>query len=274
MVSTRPAESRRPTAPKDLSGVAATILKPKRKKKAVPTKKTASKTGKNAVLSKSKSAPKKTPSKAPKKRSISRKFELIIETQTTLETSDDEVHAPEASDSLGQHSMVAAETSENEPCPLPQSVRIEIICMRAGKQVKVGDKSNMNPDKTFDEVTNHITTIVRQLSKSDPAQEEVIIEWKWEKGKREESAKQKKALPFSSLQYERNWEALQEVLREANIVPLKTMSNMELIFKATMVPRLTEDNDVEVIGEEEESTGRNVQIFNVVTKNRLQLHDN
>ena len=48
---------------------------------------------------------------------------------------------------------------------------------------------------------------------------------------------------------------------------------MELIFQATMV-RLTEDNDVEVIGEEEESTGRNVQISNIVTKNRLQLRDN
>src|SRR5579859_6559916 len=166
VVSTRPAESRCPTAPKDLSGIAAVILKPKSKKKPVPTKKTASKTIKKAVLSKSKSAPKKTRSKASKKRSISRQFKLIIENQTTLETSDDEVHAPEASDSLGQHSMMAEETSDKEQYPLPPSVRIEIICMRAGKQVKVRDKSNMNPDKTFDEVTNHITTIVRQLSKS------------------------------------------------------------------------------------------------------------
>ena len=119
-------------------------MKPKGKKKPVPTKKTASKTIKKAVLSKSKSTPKKTKSKASKKCSISGKLELIIETQTTLETSDDEVHAPEVSDSLGQHSMVAEEVSEDEPYPLPQSVRIEIICMRAGKQVKIGDQSNMN----------------------------------------------------------------------------------------------------------------------------------
>jgi len=183
----------------------------------------------------------------------------MIETQTTLETSDDKVHTPEASYSLGQHSMVAEETSENERYPLPPSVRIEIICMRAGKQVKIGDKSTMNPDMTFDEVTKHITTIARQMAKSDEAKEEVLIEWKWEKCKREEAAKPKKALPFSSLRYERNWEALQEVLREANIVPLKTMSNMELKFQATMVLRLTDDNDVQVIEEEEESTGRNVQ---------------
>ena len=122
----------------------------------------------------------------------------MIETQTTLETSDDKVHTPEASYSLGQHSMVAEEVSEDEPSyPLPQSVRIKIICMRARKQVKIGDKSNMNPNMTFDEVTNHITTIVQELVKSDEAKEEVLIEWKWEKCKTEEAVKPKKALPFS-----------------------------------------------------------------------------
>jgi hypothetical protein len=57
-------------------------------------------------------------------------------------------------------------------------------------------------------------------------------------------------------------------LTEVKIMPLKTMSNMELKFQATMVLCLT-DNDVEVIEEEEESTGCNVQISNIVTKNRL-----
>jgi hypothetical protein len=109
---------------------------------------------------------------------------------------------------------VAEETSENEQYLLLLSVKIEIIYMRAGKQVKIGDKSTMNRDMTFDEVTNHIT---RQMTKSNEAKKEVLIEWKWKRCKREEIAKPKKALPFSSLQYEQNWEALQDSLWEAVI---------------------------------------------------------
>jgi hypothetical protein len=84
---------------------------------------------------------------------------------------------------------------------------------------------------------------VAEIIGFEEEKERVIFSWKWEKRVTQQTVARKAALPYSLLSRERHWEAVHQVLHEANGIK-KGCHNMLLRILANIMP-----NDEQALSE-------------------------
>ena len=168
----------------------------------------------------------------------------------------DEVSIAEASDPLGEHQTLDDRDMQKDK--LPCHVTVEMTFTRNGKVIGQPDQHNIEPDMTFEEFQTHMTENVDDIVGLSNDLEEVKFAWKWERRVTQSTAAKKPPIPYSVLSRERHWEAVLQVLREANTTK-NGCHNMLLRIQASIIPK--DDQSQSEVIEIDEPSGRIVFTF-------------
>ena len=142
--------------------------------------------------------------------------------------------------------------------PLPPNITIDLSFTRDKKAIGQPDQFNLNPDRTFEEFISEMTENVKETVKLSEV-EEVKFGWKWEKRITTQTGARKLALPYNVLHRVRHWEAILQILREANAIK-SGCHNMLLRIQASIMAK-SEDQNGEDDSQELEIAGRIVVPF-------------
>lgn len=130
----------------------------------------------------------------------------------------DEIPLVEASDSPSQHShRISCSSSSDTENQLLTNVVAEVTFMRQNKPIHKPDQHSLDPSMNFLSVKQHMTAVLADNGLTLARDEEVEFGWKWEKRILQQSATKKPVeSSYSNLCRDGHWEAVQQVLCEAN----------------------------------------------------------
>jgi hypothetical protein len=169
----------------------------------------------------------------------------------------DEVSLVEATDPLGEHSAVDTRDHENnEDYPLPLTITLDVTYMRNGKPKPQSDQYNIDPDVSFEQFQEDLRVNIDDTMRLQD-DEEVVLEWKWEKRVTQQSVNKRNQNPYSTLSRERHWDTVLRVLRDAYATK-NGCTNMLLKIRANIIKKNSQMDDMRV---QEEDTGRVVITF-------------
>ena len=213
MVQTRRPQERRPPASRDFVDSPIVIKSGKKGNKNAPKPKSGAQNALQSI-----DAP--------------RHIKLILGKKKCTEVNCDEVSTIKTPDSLGEYSQV--DNGDSGSQSLPSNINVEVTIMVRGGIQGQPDQDIIDPDMTFAEFRLRIRRMVEDNYSAFADTNEISMAWKWEKRVMVQTGVKKMPTPWSVLSRDRNWNAVQQVLRESAAKKNGT-HNMLLKIQATIV---------------------------------------